>query len=203
MVCYGGVIKTKGEIKRERILAAARELFNTKGFGATTIKDLVEFTGAKKGCLYFHFSGKEEIAQAVFQEASGQFMEFLENALAGDNAGAALDSFLNLALERQISAGFVGGCIFGNTALEMSDVNEEFARLVECFFDEWIARLAHVVERAQVNGQLRKDISPGAVARQIVGSLEGGIMMSRLKKSEQPMRECLDVLRRTLELKSR
>jgi TetR/AcrR family transcriptional repressor of nem operon len=200
----GDVIKkTKGEITRERILDAARELFNAKGFSATTINDLVEYTGAKKGCLYFHFSGKDEIAQAVFQDASAQFMGFLDKVLEGENAGAALDNFLNLALERHISAGFVGGCIFGNTALEMSDSNEEFARLVEHFFDEWIERLACVARRAQLSGQMRRDIPAEAVARQIVAILEGGIMMSRLKKSEQPMHECLDVLRRTLELKSR
>jgi len=199
----GEFIKTKGEITKERILAAARELFNTKGFSATTINDLVEYTGAKKGCLYFHFSGKDEIAQAVFQEASSQFMEFIDKALDNKNAGAALDNFLTCALEMHVAAGFVGGCIFGNTALEMSDSNEDFARLVGRFFDEWTGRLARVIEKAQMKGQLRRDVPAEAVARQIIATLEGGIMMSRLKKDEQPMRECLDVLRRALELKTR
>jgi len=194
-------IKTKGEITREKILEAARELFNTKGFNAATISDLVEITGVKKGCLYFHFPSKEAIAQEVFQEASGEFMEFLESTLGGDNPGASLDNFFRCALEKHIAAGFVGGCLFGNTALEMSDSNPEFSRMVEHFFDEWIYRLTTVAERAQMIGQLRRDIPSEAVAKQVIATIEGGIMMSRLKKNEKPMRECLDVLRRTLDLR--
>ena len=194
-------IKTKGEITREKILEAARELFNTKGFNAATISDLVEITGVKKGCLYFHFPSKEAIAQEVFQEAAGEFMEFLESTLGGDNPGASLDNFFRCALEKHIAAGFVGGCLFGNTALEMSDSNPEFSRMVEHFFDEWIYRLTTVAERAQMIGQLRRDIPSEAVAKQVIATIEGGIMMSRLKKNEKPMRECLDVLRRTLDLR--
>jgi TetR/AcrR family transcriptional regulator, transcriptional repressor for nem operon len=157
----------------------------------------------KKGCLYFHFTGKDAIAREVFQEAAGRFMAFLDKALSGDNPGASLDDFLSCALEKHIATGFVGGCIFGNTALEMSDTDPEFSRMVEHFFDEWIDRLSTVAEKAQLNGQLRSDIPCEAVAKQVIATIEGGIMMSRLKKNERPLRECLDVLRRSLDLKIR
>ncbi len=186
---------------REKILDAARDLFNTKGFNATTINDLVEVTGVKKGCLYFHFSSKDEIAREVFQEASHEFMEFLDDALGGGNPGESLNNFIRSALEKHIAAGFVGGCIFGNTALEMCDTDTEFSHMVERFFDEWIGRLSSVVERAQQTGQLRNDIPDDVVAKQIIATIEGGIMMSRLKKNEAPMRECLDALCRTLNLR--
>jgi TetR/AcrR family transcriptional repressor of nem operon len=203
LVCNGGYIKSKGEITREKILQTARDLFNVKGFNATTINDLVQATGVKKGCLYFHFPSKNEIAEEVFSQASNEFMVFLDGVLGGDNPGASIDSFFKLALEKHIAAGFIGGCIFGNTALEMSDSDPDFTRLVERFFDEWTEKLSCVAEKAQIKGQLRKDISSDAVARQIIATIEGGIMMSRLKKSETPMRDCLDVLRTTLDLKCR
>jgi AcrR family transcriptional regulator len=38
-------MKTKGEITRDKIIESARELFNTEGFNATTINDLVAATG--------------------------------------------------------------------------------------------------------------------------------------------------------------
>lgn len=197
------IIRTKGEITREKILEAARNLFNTKGFNATTINDLVEVTGVKKGCLYFHFSSKDEIAREVFQEASHEFMEFLDDAIGSDNPGGSIDNFMRSALEKHTAAGFVGGCIFGNTALEMCDTDSEFSQMVERFFDEWIRKLSFVAGKAQQNGQLRSDIPSEAIAKQIIATIEGGIMMSRLKKNEKPMRECLDALRRTLDLKLR
>ena len=39
---------TKGDLTREKILEAARYLFNTKGFGASSINDLVDASGLQK-----------------------------------------------------------------------------------------------------------------------------------------------------------
>lgn len=194
-------MKTKGEQTRERIIEVARSLFNTKGFNATSISDLVEATGMQKGSLYFHFTGKDDIAREVLREATEEFMSFLDKALGGDNPGLALDSFFLSALNKHLSTGFVGGCIFGNTALEMSDSNPELAGHIAQVFDDWTDKIDSVVQSAQQKGQIRTDITSTVVAQNIIATIEGGIMMSRLKKDERPMRECLESLRTILELK--
>lgn len=195
-------MKTKGALTREKILEVARELFNSKGFNATTISDLVAATGMQKGSLYFHFAGKDAIAREVLSEATDEFMVFLTKALDGENPGACIDNFFRCALEKHLGAGFVGGCIFGNTALEMSDSDPEFAGAIDRFFDEWINRVDAVVTAAQKSGQIRTDISSEALSKHIIATIEGGIMMSRLKKDERPMRECLETLRITLDLRT-
>jgi TetR/AcrR family transcriptional repressor of nem operon len=195
-------MKTKGKITREKILASARDLFNTKGFSATTINDLVQATGMQKGSLYFHFAGKDDIARAVLSEATSEFMDFLSAALTADNPGASLEQFFRCALEKHLASGFVGGCLFGNTALEMSDSDPDFAVAIARVFDQWSEKVAAVVADAQKNGQIRTDISSEALANHIIASIEGGIMMSRLKKDERPLRQCLETLRITLELKA-
>lgn len=194
-------MKTKGEITREKILEIARELFNAKGFNATTISDLVEATGMQKGSLYFHFSGKDDIAREVLNEATAELMAFLDKALGGDNPGASIDHFFRCALNKHLATGFVGGCIFGNTALEMSDSDPNFAGTIDKVFDEWTGRVAAAVAGAQERRQIRTDIGSEALAKHIIATIEGGIMMSRLKKDERPMRECLETLRITLDLK--
>lgn len=194
-------MKTKGELTREKILEVARELFNSKGFNATTISDLVAATGMQKGSLYFHFAGKDAIAREVLNVATSEFMVSLDKALGGENPGACIDSLFSCALEKHLGTGFVGGCIFGNTALEMSDSDPEFAGAIDAVFDEWISRVKVVIAAAQKSGQIRTDISSEALAKHIIASIEGGIMMSRLKKDERPMKECLEILRITLDLR--
>jgi TetR/AcrR family transcriptional repressor of nem operon len=54
-------------------------------------------------------------------------MEFLSKALGGDNPGENIENFFRCALDKHLATGFVGGCIFGNAALEMSDSITEFA----------------------------------------------------------------------------
>jgi TetR/AcrR family transcriptional repressor of nem operon len=191
-------MKSKGETTRNRILAVTQELINTKGFGATSINDIVEATGIQKGGIYFHFDGKDSLALAVLEEAHSEFREFLTQALEGDTPRARLESFFRSALDKHLATGFVGGCIFGNSALEMSDRDARFAKTIERVFDEWVAMLKDVVVAAQKAGEIRTDFSANDLAVQIVATIEGGIMLSRLKKNEEPMRQCLEILRRVL-----
>ena len=81
---------TKGERTREKILAEARLLFKQKGFGATTINDLLDASGTTKGNLYFHFSDKEAVALDVLRREKQSFYGFLERAFNGRSAAAGL-----------------------------------------------------------------------------------------------------------------
>jgi TetR/AcrR family transcriptional repressor of nem operon len=90
--------------------------------------------------------------------------------------------------------------MFGNFALEMSDTKHEFAQLVARVFDDWIVKIQEVVAAAQESGEVRCDLSAEAIARHIVFAIEGGIMLTRLKKEEAPIKSCLDALRGLLYL---
>jgi TetR/AcrR family transcriptional regulator, transcriptional repressor for nem operon len=193
----------KGDAAREKILDAARYLFNTKGFGATSISDLVNESGLQKGSIYFHFPGKDAIGLTVLEDARGCFMEFLQEALAGDSPVLRLENFFQSVMKKHLATGFVGGCIFGNIALEMGDSDKRFADIIDRVFSQWVAAIEKVVVAAQETGEIRGDIPANALARNIVAAIEGGIMMSRVKKEEGPLAECLDVLRRILGMKVR
>jgi TetR/AcrR family transcriptional repressor of nem operon len=60
--------------------------------------------------------------------------------------------------------------------------------------------LCKTIETAQSEGQVRNDLPAALLATQIIATIEGGIMLSRLYKDERPMRECLDMLRCNLQL---
>lgn len=191
---------TKGEQTRVRILDEAKRVFHRKGFSATSINDLLAAAGTTKGNLYFHFSGKEEVVLAVLRREQQKFMQFLDEALQGETPGARLDNFFRQALEKNRSRGFVGGCLFGNTALEASDTSEPFAEVVKEVFAAWIDKVAQTIAAAQLARQVRTDLPPLELAEMIVMTLEGGIMQARLHKSELPLKRSLDSLRKILEL---
>lgn len=191
---------TKGEITREKILIEATQVFHRKGFLTTTINDLLNATGMTKGNLYFHFASKEEVGLEVLQQARYAFRQFLDDALKGDTPGARLDSFFRHAMERNRSKGFVGGCLFGNTALEACDNAPPFVNLIREVFDEWIDKLEETIRAAQANGEVRKDLPADHLAELVVGTIEGGIMQSRLKQEEGPLKRAFDSLRVLLEL---
>lgn len=113
----------KGEQTRERILSRATQLVLGQGFGATSVNDLVEAAGVSRGSLYFHFPDKDDLGVAVLERAREQFLALIRKLLAGKNPGRQLENFFRSTLNAHESAGFVGGCLWGNTAMEMSDVD--------------------------------------------------------------------------------
>ncbi len=188
----------RGEATRARVIETARWLVNKKGFSNTSINDIIQATGVKKGNLYFHFPSKEELGLAILEDAAAEFYEFLRQSLRGKWPLDRLASFFDAVLEKHRRTNFVGGCIFGNTALEMSDSNPKFASIIKGVFRRWIDMIEEVLIEARQAGELPPEISPDLLAKHIVASIEGGIMMARLTKEEKDLRDCLDSLRHFL-----
>ncbi|PNU21076.1 TetR/AcrR family transcriptional regulator [Geothermobacter hydrogeniphilus] len=191
---------TKGEITKERLITEAARIIRRKGFTGTSVSDLIAATGIKKGSLYFHFSGKDELGLAVLGRSRDWFMEFFESSLTGDTPGECLSNFFDAVVSIHSKSGFVGGCIFGNTALEMSDGDERYAAFVDRFFAEMATKLEGFIAAAQDSGQVRADLPADTLALYIVMTLEGGIMLARLRKDEKPLRLCFDTLKVFLQL---
>lgn len=192
--------KTKGEITRAKVIETARTLINAKGFSNTSINDIIQATGVKKGNLYFHFSGKEELGLAILQEAKREFFLFLSDSFQGQRPLERLGSFFDAVFTKHKEMNFVGGCLFGNTALEMSDKNCRFSHCIHEVFSEWTALIAGLLTEAREAGELKLKISPELLAKHIVAAIEGGIMLSRVSKCEDDLRDCLKSLRILLEM---
>lgn len=55
---------------RQTILEAARQVFAELGYGATTVRDIIRATPLASGTFYNYFKSKEEVFQAIQDEAA-------------------------------------------------------------------------------------------------------------------------------------
>ena len=60
------------EATTKAIEAAARKLFATRGFAATSIDDIAARAGVAKGAVYHHFASKEELFARVLDAVQGE-----------------------------------------------------------------------------------------------------------------------------------
>jgi TetR/AcrR family fatty acid metabolism transcriptional regulator len=67
---------------RERIVAAATQVFARRGLHGARVADIAEEAGIAYGLVYHHFRNKEEILAAIFQERWGRHLEYLEEVAA-------------------------------------------------------------------------------------------------------------------------
>ncbi len=80
---------------RLRLLASATELFNRKGYAATTVREIVTAAGVTKPVLYYYFRNKEGIFVDLMREALSAF-DALLNA-SGRQGGSARERLKALA----------------------------------------------------------------------------------------------------------
>ena len=189
---------TKGEQTRKKIVAAAAPIFNQNGYEGSSMNDLMEATGLKKGGIYRHFSTKEELAAEAFDYT----WEAAWNArlLHVDEKANGIEKL------KQLIANFVhrrspiaGGCPILNTAIDSDDGNPVLRARVAKALRFWLTRLQTIVKDAQERGETRAGVDPRGVATLIVASLEGALMMSRLERNDEPLRRVQQHLNRYLE----
>src|SRR5579862_7425775 len=62
---------------RETILQAAREVFGEIGFDAATVRDIIRRTGLSVGAFYNYYRSKEEVFEALADDAARRFRPIL------------------------------------------------------------------------------------------------------------------------------
>ncbi len=63
------MLETQVEVSvRQRLMDSAVLLFTTRGYAATSVREIVEMAGVTKPALYYHFESKEGIYLAILDE---------------------------------------------------------------------------------------------------------------------------------------
>ncbi|QMU67971.1 ScbR family autoregulator-binding transcription factor [Streptacidiphilus sp. P02-A3a] len=159
----------RAEESRRKLLMAAAEVFDERGFALATLTEIHNRAGLTKGALYFHFSSKEELAAAVVAEEATWFGEV-------DVSGPPMQAVIDL------SHGFAKALlqdvrIRASTRLVLEHTyvgpDGESHRA-------WAKRLAELMAQAQQAGDFRPELDPTPVSELVVGSFLGVQTLSQL-----------------------
>jgi TetR/AcrR family transcriptional repressor of nem operon len=172
-----------------------------RGFNGTGLQDILDASGVPRGSFYYYFRSKEELGEAVLERHLREFLEKVDSSLAGPPGRflERLGALFRSAIENFRSSGCRGGCIAGNFALEVSDINERLRKRDETFFSHMERLFEKHLAPAVASGELRADVNPRNVAQFLVGSWEGALLLMKVKKSVEPLEICFAELLRYLE----
>jgi AcrR family transcriptional regulator len=73
---------------REELLAAAAELFTTRGYAATTTRAVAERAGMRQASMYHYVSGKEELLAELLESTVTPSLTYARSLLADDSVPA-------------------------------------------------------------------------------------------------------------------
>ncbi|MBL8558448.1 MAG: TetR/AcrR family transcriptional regulator [Hyphomonadaceae bacterium] len=160
------------------MIEAATTLFRRRGYEGVGVAELLSFSGAPRGSLYFHFpGGKEQIAIEAVTRAG-------EAVRDGIRARSAITS----SVEDYIETAFAGwavnleasdyenGCIIALVGLEAASASPALKKAADDAFASWEVELA---EMAMSKGLEREGAQTFATA--FICAVEGAIMMARTR----------------------
>jgi AcrR family transcriptional regulator len=137
---------------RERILAAAAELFADSGIRAVGVDAIIARAGVAKASFYRHFPSKVELVVAWLRSPAARWLDPVMEAVADRSSSAddRLDRFLAVLGEVVSEPGFPG-CAYLNTAAELHDAPPQVREVVVGFALELRDRLTDLVADAGVD----------------------------------------------------
>jgi AcrR family transcriptional regulator len=166
------VRQARSEVTRQKIIAAAVDLFRGVGYDATSLGDIIDRVGVTKGALYYHFDSKESLARAIIADG----------ATAVTEAFAAIVSSPAPAFENMIHGVFVVADLVRSDPLAGAAVR--LARALGEFneasgaYDGWLQALSAQTAQAKDQGDLRDDVDPVVVAELVLAAVLGAELLS-------------------------
>ena len=162
---------------RDRIVQAAMELFWRKGYGSTSISDILETAGVNSGSLYYFFKGKQELLVAVLESYRDGIDAMLLEPSWGDVDDPVEKIFALLGTYRRllVETDCFYGCPIGSLALELHEPDPEVRELIAANFASWTQAVRGCLEQAA----LRHETDTQALAELVLTVMEGAVMQTR------------------------
>jgi TetR/AcrR family transcriptional repressor of lmrAB and yxaGH operons len=169
---------------RERMIATAMRLFRRDGYAATSWRRLVEEAGTPWGSAYHHFpGGKEELGVAAVRLGTEVVAATVRGAFErNDTTADAVHWWYRKAGEALAGDDYRGGCPLATITLEMAHASATLTEACARAFADWHRLLVELLV-ARGHTPARAD----DLALAIVHNLEGALLLSRIRRSVEPL----------------
>lgn len=180
---------------RERILAAARDLFYRNGYRATGVNEIIARAGVAKATFFSHFPAKEDLAVAYLR---GLHEEEAEALLASvEDAATPRDRFLAVIrwIEPWILASDLRGCGFLNIVPEAPDPASPLRREARAHYEVLRGLLRDLAARlVESDPDRHGGVDPAALADRSLVIVVGAIALSEISVDSWPARAGVDAV---------
>jgi TetR/AcrR family transcriptional regulator, transcriptional repressor for nem operon len=184
----------KGRATRDRIVAAAADLMFERGVAGTSTEDVRAAAGVSASQIYHYFGDKSALVRAVIAHQTQAVLDAQEPLLSRLDSLQALRAWRDLVVGVQRERACRGGCPIGSMASELADTDDlARAGLMEGFA-RWEAPIRGGLRAMRDRGELRADADPDHLALAVLSALQGGLLLSQLRRETGPLEAALDAM---------
>jgi TetR/AcrR family transcriptional repressor of nem operon len=190
-----GAPKTK-----ERILAAAKDVFLSLGYAGTTVDAICEKAQLTKGSFYYFFKSKEDLGIAVMEWSIDRGMELLGHGPYTEISGPIDRAFGFLEhLEKCAPQLWKGGCLLGTFAAELAESNPRVQEAVSSLFETVSNGFARELQPIVARANGRRKVRASELADTLLGIVEGSIILGKAHRDPTRLSRAIRRFRVSLE----
>ena len=183
---------------KERILAAAKELFLARGYAATTVDAICEKAELTKGSFYYSFDSKEDLGLAVLDWSLRRSVQMLASGPHVRITDPVEKAFAFLKhLEKCSPDLWSAGCLLGSFALELADTNSRMQQAVAGMFQAVADNFAENLQ--PIAAKCAGKQAASELADTLLGVVEGSIILAKAHRDPTRIPKAIRGFRRSLE----
>jgi TetR/AcrR family transcriptional regulator, transcriptional repressor for nem operon len=180
-----------GRATRERIVRAAAELVAERGVAGTSLDDVRERAHASKSQLYLYFEDRDALMRAVAHATCDTVMDNQANFLAEFDSLGGIERYLDMTVADQVEHQ-ARGCPIGSLAGQLIERDDSARLELADGFERWEQGLRNGLETMAARGELRKDVDPALIAKQTLALLQGGLLLTQVRRDSDELRAAAD-----------
>lgn len=138
----------RAELTRENIISSAAKVFDSIGYAATSVNEIISVSNSTKGALYFHFPAKSDIARQLVEGWESAVLSLEQRAANTDATPLG-----RLAMISRAHAELVATNTQHRAGLRLSTEPELDA--AAGIYTEWERRLEMLIKEAVEAGEVR------------------------------------------------
>jgi AcrR family transcriptional regulator len=152
----------------EKLLAAAAELFRTKGYAGSTTRELAALMGIQKASLYHHMARKEDLLYELISNSLERALGRADAIVASE--GPALERLRAFTLGHVVAA-LEERDTFATMLIELRALSGVRRIEILRMRDAYEHRVVGLVKAAQAEGTVRSDFGAEEMVRVLLGTL--------------------------------
>lgn len=196
-----------GSKTREKIMDAAQQLILEQGFAASSVDKIIEQAGVTKGTFFYHFPGKQLLAQALVDRWAEWDRQHLDGKLARAEAASAdpLERLLRFVgyFEEEVDnyvSEAAPGCLLASYCYEAELFDADTHARIRATYEMWPRTLVPYFEAAADRYPPRLKVDFREVVEMLTALFEGGFILVRVYGDKRYMKDQLRQYRNYLAL---
>jgi AcrR family transcriptional regulator len=188
----------KGAAMRDRIVVAAADLVLQRGAQGTSLDDICAATSTSKSQLFHYFpGGKGELVTAIGALQAERVLDAQRPHLDKLDTWASWDRWRDAVLTHYAGQPH-WGCPIGALTAELVRSEPDRAPAAVAHMERWRGYLQAGLTRMTHTGRLRANTNPRTLSLAIFAALQGGLALTAMTESIEPLQAALDGAMATL-----